>query len=358
MMHLVGRPRRASRTAAVAVAMLALVGLAASCGTPAPGVTRTWVEFSPTAADPATDFGPDARSILGTPTVTPKNRLVVLFAGSGGGPKSMGNLATVLQQNGFHVLGVQYDSDLPTLDACPDNEQSTNPDCHRAFRSEVVFGEGVPDPSGTPYDHPGVSVPLANSAMNGVLHQLDYAISQYPGEGFEQFQQQTGGSCDVVNPTYGACELHWDQVSLMGFSQGGGVALYLSKFVDVARVGMLSAAFDAYAPVGAPTAAPWVAEGGFATPVADIAHLSHVGDYNIFRQRAVADALGLPGAEVNIRLEAAPYGGTNRLVSDYIPACTPNDSLNKHNSTGGNSCSDVNAYRPAWLYLAEGPTSP
>lgn len=353
-----GRPTRTSRVVAIAAAIVAAVGLAAACTPSTPTVTRTWVEFSPSEVDPAIDFGPDARSIAGTPTTTPKNRLVVLFSGSGAGPKSMGNLATELQKAGYHVLGVHYDSDLPTLDACPDSQQSVDPDCHRSFRGEVVFGEGVPDPAGNSYDHPGVQVPPANAAMHGLLHQVEYAVDRFPLDDFAQFQQQTGGVCDVENTTYGACELQWDKVSLMGFSQGGGVALYLSKFRDVARVGMLSAAFDAYAPSSAPTAAPWVAEGGFATPSADIAHLSHVGDFNIFRQRAVADALGLPGAEANIRLEPAPYGGTNRLISDYIPACTPNDSLNKHNSTGGNSCSDVNAYRPAWLYLAEGPTGP
>lgn len=346
----------AGRAAGLAASLMVVLVLVVTC-TPTPAPLRTWVEFSPSEADPAVDFGPDALSLVGAPTATPKDHLVVLFAGTGASPASMGYLVTELQRAGYHVLGIHYDSRMLTLEACPDAEQSVAPDCHRSFRGEVAFGQDVADPAGARHDHPDVQVPAANSAMSGLLHGLEYVATRFPSDGFEQYLQKVDGACEATNLAYGVCEPRWDRVSLMGFSQGGGVALYLSKFHDVARVGMLSAAFDAYATPEGPVAAPWVSEGGFATPSSDIAHLSHLGDANLFRQRAVAEALGLPGPEVNIRLEAAPFSGSNRLVSDYTPACSPDDSLSQHNSTGGNGCSSVNAYRAAWLYLVRGATA-
>lgn len=287
------------------------------------------------------------------PAGTARGRLAVLFNGTGAGPLALSKLGNTLAADGFHVIGLRYESAVGTVAACPGSVRFSDPDCHRRFRGEVVHGAGVVDPDGDSHDHAAVNVSAGNSVVHRLEAHLEYLVGRFPDAGWEQFQVRSGGSC-VVDPTYGACRVHWDRVVALGHSQGAGVALYLAKHHGLDRVGMLSGAYDAFAAGGGTfVPAPWVAEGGFEVPASRIATFSHVNDPEIGFHRAVANAVGIPGPEVQVTTSSRPYGNRGRLVTNAPPACLV-DSAPSHNSTATDLCAPVAVNRPVWRYLATG----
>lgn len=346
--------QRGRRWAVRAATLTAVVLLAASCQTPTGGGSGPGLfQFNPANADPAIRSEPLAPSFSYAPAGTPRGELAVLFNGTGAGPLALSRLGAQLSAAGFHVIGLRYESGVGTLAACPDSVADSFPDCHRAFRGEVVHGAGVPDVNGDSFDHPSVDVSAANSVMNRLLEHVEYMRVQAPTMGWEQFQVRSGGACAEVNPEYGACELDWQHVVALGHSQGAGVALYLGKLHPLTRVAMLSGAYDAFRQDdGSYVAAPWVSEGGFQVPVSRLATFSHLSDPAIAIHRAVATQLGIPGPEVLVTTTPRPYGSSGRLVTNATPVC-PLDSAPSHNSTATDLCSPA-VHDQVWRYLATG----
>ena len=311
------------------------------------------VTFDAGATDPTIRSEPLFPSFAIRPSGTSRGRLAVLFNGTGAGPLALAKLGSTLAADGFHVIGLRYESSVGTVAACPSSVRLSDPDCHRRFRGEVVHGAGVADPDGGTHDHAAVQVSAANSVVHRLEAHVEYLHERFPTQGWNQFQATSGGQC-VLDATYGACQVRWSSVVAIGHSQGSGIALYLAKHHPVARVGMLSGAYDAFnAGGGAFVPAPWVAEGGFEVPASRIAAFSHVNDPEIGYHRAVATAVGIPGSEVQVTSAARPYGGSGRLLTNAPPACLI-DSAPSHNSTATDLCSPVEVNRPVWRYLATG----
>lgn len=343
----------AARRGVIVVVVLAAVAAIAACAPePTTSTRQGYITFAPSAVSADNTLSNEKVSFAGSPTEAARNRLVVLLAGTNGTPTSMSVLGDYLISEGYHVLGLSYANAFGTAHACPDSERDVDPDCHRRFRGEVVFGENVPDPNGDSHDHHRPTVGAANSVKGSLIAHLHYAHSRLPEWGWDHFLHLEDGICVQEAPTYAGCEPRWDSISLMGFSQGGGVALYLAKFHTVAAVGMLSAPADVYGPVGDPRVAPWIADGQFATPASRIATLNHTAENERWRYQLVADSLGLTGPEVDIRQTPAPYGGSARLTSSVEPECLLLDPQAYHHSTALNSCTRRSAYAPAWLHLA------
>ncbi len=341
---------------AVALVLAAVALLATACPPqPGPGGEGGfgYAEIPPNSTDPSISGDPLYPNFAIPAAGTPRNRLVVLFNGTGAGPSALAGMGNKLAADGYHVIGLRYASGVGTQSACPDSAVSTWADCHREFRSEVVFGSGVGDPDGYAADHPSVSVTPSNSVVNRLIKLVDHLVERFPLDDWTQFQDRSGGDC-IESPQYGGCELDWTKVVAMGHSQGAGVALYLGKQFPLARVAMLSGAYDAfYLGSSAYSVAPWVTEGDFATPTSSIATFSHLNDYGLGIQRAVADALGLAGPEQNVITTARPYGGTNRIVTTAQPSCLL-DNNGPHNATATDGCSPPGAHSNAWRYLAGG----
>jgi hypothetical protein len=331
--------------------------LVASCA-PAPGTgtgTGTgMVQFDPVVTDAASKSYPLSPSFARQPTGTPRNELAVLFNGTGAAPSTLSRMGATLAAEGFHVIGLKYESHVGTMGACPDSVATTNPDCHRQFRGEVVHGAGVADPSGAAFDHPAINVTAPNSVVSRLLKHVEYLTQRYPLTGWEQFQQRApDGSCATMSTAYGACAANWGRIVGMGHSQGAGVALYLAKHYPLARVGMLSGPYDIFRDGdGTYVPAPWLTEGGFAVHPVHMRTFSHLGDPAIPIHRAAADAAGILGVEVVVTLFARPYGYTRRIVSNAPPTC-PFDSAQTHNSTATDSCAPA-LHEDAWRYLATG----
>jgi hypothetical protein len=291
-----------------------------------------------------------------SPTVTPRHKLAIILNGTGSQPVAHNKLNNVLVADGFHVIALRYMSAFGSAGSCPVAFAGIDPDCHRRMRGEVTFGAGVPDPQGNAYDLVGsVDVNLANSTENRILQLVRYMVATFPAEGWEQYQRSTGGVCSSMNATYGACNVDWSKIVLVGHSLGAGQALYLSKFHLVNRLVMLSGPFDEYL-TPALTLAPWITGGGFATPAASMYGFTHLLEPNYPNQSAAWTALGVLGPQVTVDGNVVPYAFSHQLTTNAMAGCTFEDAY--HNSTAQDLCTPGPTYPPdfatAWKYLAEG----
>lgn len=338
----------------VAVLAAVLVAATAVACTPTPGgpggPTTSW-EVDPQDTDAALTSDTLAPNLAYLPTAPAVGRLTVILAGTSAGTRNFAELTGVLRNAGHHVVVLRYSNGLGTPAACPDAVATTEPDCFRAFRSEITFGGSVADPDGQAYDHPVASVDAAASVVNRLLKLLDHLHSIAPTSGWDQFQQRSAGVCDQLEPTYGACDADWSRITAVGHSQGAGVALYLGKFFALERVVMLSGSFDAFHLGGGDyVAASWVDEAPLEVPAAAVATFFHTSDPDLGRMRAVADAVGVPGTEVSVSSSAPPYGGSQRLITSTGSTC-PWDPSGNHNSTAVDICTPDLAYADAWASL-------
>ena len=333
--------------------MAAAVMLVAAACTGSPGYggggggTISWA-VDPVHADPASTPSPLKPNRVYLPQTTPTGNLAVVLHGTTATPQAHLEMADALRFDGYHVMLLRYSAELGTTYACPDTVALTDPDCHRAYRNETAFGAGVPNPSGSAYDHPAANVSAANSVMSRVLKLTEHMVTLNPTGDWDQFQLSTAGSCDTVNANYGACDLDWSKVSFLGHSQGAGLALMMGKHLPLNAVGMTSGPYDAFydSGTGTATAAPWTTE-AFAVPATSMGTLSHTADYGLVRIRAASDALGIPGPEVSARTTPFP---TNRLLTSEASAC-PIDGAPGHNSTAVDLCTPGYGYTEAWRHL-------
>ncbi|MGI9579335.1 MAG: hypothetical protein ACR2OH_14140 [Microthrixaceae bacterium] len=331
----------------------AVVMAAAACTQPSTGGGSgggggAWT-VDPSAADPATNSDPGlAANRVYAPVTAPRNALAVVLHGTNSVPSAHDSVAVALRNDGYHVILMRYSATLGTLYACPDTDAVTNPDCHRKFRHETTFGAGVTDPDGTARDHATANISSANSVVNRLLKLVEHMAVNYPTSGYEQFQDKTGSTCNNTNANYGACELDWSRVAVLGHSQGAGVALFMAKHYSLRASGLFSGTYDAFVDGGVATAAPWTSEGGFDTAPGSIRTLMHTNDYGQDRIRAVAAAVGIPGPEVSATV--TPFT-TNQLLTSLTPQC-PFDSVPGHNSTSVDGCVPGGAYYDAWRFMA------
>ena len=338
--------------------VVAVLVLAAACAPPSSssgggttGPASTWT-VNPKITDPAIANDASFPHLAYAPAGPALGKLAVVLHGTGANPQAHTEVASALRAAGFHVIVLRYQATLGTTAACPDSGAVTDPDCHRAFRSETTFGAGVLDPAGQAYDNALATITRSNSVMNRLLKVVDYLQMIAPASGWGAFQQRTGSTCDSFNTTYGACDLDWPNVVTVGHSQGAGVALYLGKFLPLHKVVMLSGSYDAYSlGGGAFTVAPWVAEGGLAVANADIGTFLHTSDYGLPLFRAVEDAMSVTGPEVQVTASAPPYSGSHRLLTSLASTC-PWDPTPGHNSTAVDICTPDYTYWPVWQYLA------
>lgn len=334
--------------AAATVVIAALSMLATACPVTTPGVVGSR-SVNPCVPDVQTTCDTAAPNLVVQPRTASRGQLVVLLNGTGLSPQSEQRLAGVAADSGFHVISLRYSSDTGTSAACP--SAAFGAECHRTFRAETVFGAGVPDPTGAAYDNPAVSVSGANSVVNRLLKLVAHLSATSGAEGWGSFLQSTGGVCDVEDPVYGACDLDWSKVVLVGHSLGAGVALYLAKFHDVARLALLSGPYDQYRDGPQIVVAPWITEGGFATPAADMAGLIHTGDPNLSGVVATWNQLSLPGPVRSVDAASPPYDGSQQLTTSVTPQCAL-DPNGPHNSTAVDSCvPTADRLTPAWKQL-------
>jgi hypothetical protein len=181
----------------------------------ADGVVYT---VSPSEADPQIKRYTADNIILFKHDVARKAHLLVFFSGTLGTPASGSPFLEAGAKAGYRVIGLEYDNAVSVPGTCG---KSPDPACSDRFRQKRVFGDDV---SKDIDDLP------AESAVNRLTKLLEYLDAHHHNESWGQYLRK--GKPD------------WSRIAVSGHSQGGGMAAYIAKKEKVARVIILSGAWD------------------------------------------------------------------------------------------------------------------
>ena len=196
-----------------------LVALALLAPVPALAQTQSY-EIQPSAIDSGVrDF--DAPNFVIPNTTVHAAPLGVFLTGAGAKPAGTADFLKFVAGQGYPVIGLEYDDDPAAPQACL---AKTDPDCSEAVHRMRVDGDS---------DGPGAS-PVSNPPVETVTARLttllQFLTQDKPGQGWDYY---------LDGPT-----LRWDRVVFAGLAQGAGVAAYIGKHHQVARVILLSGPGD------------------------------------------------------------------------------------------------------------------
>ncbi len=175
-------------------------------------------EVIPTVADPElkTEFN-DANLVV-VPSARTRRELVVFFPGTHGRPRENTTIIDTIAAGGYRVVGLMYD-DAPIGELkCRVNDSKT---CLGSFREERVNGDA---PEALEQNT------VRESIVFRLTKLLQYEARANPGAGWEAY-------LDGDQPK-------WSNIIVTGHSQGSGMAAYVAKQHEVARVVLFSGPSD------------------------------------------------------------------------------------------------------------------
>ncbi len=144
-------------------------------------------------------------------TATKRNKLLVLFPGTGHYADVYELFDSAAANLGFHVIGLAYKNRPSVNSLC-----SGSPDkmCYENVRMEIITGEDRSDL---------VDVDTANSIENRLHKVLVYLHKQNGSEGWDRYYTSSN-------------DLVWNNIIVTGHSQGGGHAGLIAKYHVVEKV--------------------------------------------------------------------------------------------------------------------------
>ena len=196
---------------------------------------RVMYRVSPSTTDPDIKDGDGDNLVLFDQHVAPNANLLVFIGGTAryrgadqrevevsqefakSFPSPFLNLAVDL---GYRVISLDFKYAPAGTAICPRIQDRT---CYERFREKKVFGTG---------NMPEVPTTPAESIVNRLIKLLQYVARQYPEQGWEDY---------LVNG-----QPNWSRIALTGHSQGAGLAAFLAKRMNVARVILNSSPWDHY----------------------------------------------------------------------------------------------------------------
>lgn len=152
--------------------------------------------------------------------INEKPELALYFSGTSGKPSDACFFIDSLAQNASHTISLSYPNTITPWSYC----QSSSNICFENFRREVLWGfcDSIIKIQ---------NVDKSNSVYNRLFKLLNFLAKQYPDEGWNYF---------ISNNE----EIDWSKIIISGWSQGGGLSLFISKYYSVKRVVMFSAPSD------------------------------------------------------------------------------------------------------------------
>ena len=188
--------------------------------------------IKPSAVDPRVKQYDESNVII-RPAVMDGAPLAVFFPGTGGKPEGTRRLGNVVAGQGYRFIGLEY-NDVPSVQqVCP---LTPNPECAGLFREMRVFGTGGSHDA---------SNPLEETIAVRLTMLLQYLDKKYPTEHWNVFLTADGKPA-------------WSKMVLSGLSQGAGMAAFIAKKYDVARVVLFSSPVDMLGGRTGTEVAPWL----------------------------------------------------------------------------------------------------
>ncbi|MGH3426134.1 MAG: BPSS1187 family protein [Mycobacteriales bacterium] len=237
------------------------------------------------------------------PEATAQAQLVVFLPGTLGKPSNASLLLGTVANQGYRVIGLEYDDAPAVAWVCP---QNPSPACAAHFRQERIFGDD---------SHAVVHNSTADSIVNRLTKLLAY-LSQHDSKGNWASYMLNGG-------------VDWSRIVVSGLSQGAGMAAYLAKKESVARVVLFSSPEDYLEPSHA--LAPWISGPSATPPDRWFAEYHRRENHSMLISRAYR-ALGIPPDHIRVfnldlptELQGRkdnPYHGSTIRVPAYAPQWT------------------------------------
>jgi acetyl esterase/lipase len=232
---------------------------------------------------PANEADPNVQRFLGPnwilydPPPEAAANLLVYLPGTGRGPDARSPFPALkwfldaAADRGYRVIALAYDNFPAELRVCMRNP---DPNCAADFRMKRIFGT---DTTSLIDDTP------AEAIVNRLTKLLEYLDRTHPNEGW-------GAYLDNGAP-------RWSRIAVAGHSQGAGMAAFLAKRVELARVVLLSGPADFTLP--GRVLAPWIASPG-ATPASRWYAMYHQQERLAPLLQQAAAALGIPPDHIRV----------------------------------------------------------
>jgi hypothetical protein len=158
--------------------------------------------------------------------------LVLFMPGTGGKPSNSMRLLRVVAEQGYRVIGLEYNDDPAVVQVCPRNP---DPACSSEFRQHRTFGGNGRSP---------VENTQAETIVNRLVKLLSYLQERDPARHWDGYLLDG--------------EPNWNRIVVSGLSQGAGMAAFIAKRKLVARVVLFSSPWDYLRSSQQP--APWLRE--------------------------------------------------------------------------------------------------
>jgi predicted esterase len=209
---------------------LAALGLAEPSLADTAGAVTT-LQVTPSKLDPGVKAFDDPDIIMIPASSKADAPLVLFLTGTGGKPSYSLPFQTVVANQGYRVIALEYDDEPAVSQVCPEDPDQA---CSGDFRQMRIYGDG---PSKR------VSNPLAETVDARLSHLLAALDKARPNEGWSGYLKD--GHPD------------WSRLVVSGMSQGAGMAAYIAKQHETARVVLFSSPWDWVGRQRTP--APWLA---------------------------------------------------------------------------------------------------
>lgn len=216
-----------------AALLLAVAPFATMAATATPETTT--YQVVPSTTDPRIQHDDFPDWVMFDRRASPAAPLVLFLPGTHGKPGNHGEmeLMHLIVGSGYRLAWISFDNDISVSKVCP---KSPDADCSFKFRRMRVDGIG-PAP---------VTNPPAESVVSRLVHLLLALDKAHPGEGWGAYLVE--GKPD------------WKRIVVSGHSTGAGMAAYIAKTREVARVVLFSSPWDDIHLADQPRrVAPWLA---------------------------------------------------------------------------------------------------
>jgi dienelactone hydrolase len=162
--------------------------------------------------------------------------VTVFLPGTEGQPRNARMLLDVVADQGFRVIGLEYNDTPSVIEVCGRRLSS---DCSESFRARRIFGSGG-------------NVDIDDRPWESIANRLASLLTYLN----EHDSKAWGGYLVDGKPD-------WGHLVVSGFSQGAGMAAYIAKTEKLRRVVLFSGPGDSTGPSHQPV--PWLYRSG-ATP--------------------------------------------------------------------------------------------
>lgn len=189
----------------------------------------------PSATDDAIKRFDSPNVVLAGAETRQNAQLLLFLPGTGGEPSGPKAFLGAAAHAGYRVISLAYNDDISVAVYCP---QKPNPACSGTFRAMRLYGD-------TKLGDGAVDNTPAESIVNRLVKLLRYLDRAHPDAGWGSYFKNNAPN--------------WQRIAVAGQSQGAGIAAFVAKQHEVARVILFSSPWDYVERNGKRDLAPWIA---------------------------------------------------------------------------------------------------